>query len=35
MTTPLAELHAPPTPEELRALCAWAAWLAREVDARK
>jgi hypothetical protein len=35
MTTPLAELHAPPMPEELRALCAWAAWLAREVEARK
>jgi hypothetical protein len=35
MTTPMAELHAPPSPEELRALCAWAAWLAREVEARK
>jgi hypothetical protein len=35
MTTPLDELSSPLSPEETRALSAWAAWLAREVESRK
>jgi hypothetical protein len=35
MTTPLDELGSSLSPEETRALSAWAAWLAREVESRE